>query len=116
MHQRLNLQVQEAMEELKEEQELLEIKHGSKPCMYLCIEREEARNQAASLSLERRSSVALAQPALKREKASKVGQVSASPSLEREPTLKREEDSEPPSLTCIFPPHLSVWLVVYLDL
>ena len=39
MHQRLNLRVQAAMEELEEEQESLEIKHGSKHCMYLNIER-----------------------------------------------------------------------------
>ena len=65
MHQRLNLQVQAAMEELEEEQEPLGVKHGSKHCMYLCIEREEARNQTTTLSLERELS-------LKREMASEV--------------------------------------------
>ena len=66
MHQRLNLQVQTTMEELEEEQEPLEFKHGNKHCMYLCIEREKARNQTATLSLER-------ELALKPERASEVG-------------------------------------------
>ena len=107
MHQRLNLQVQAAMEELEEEQEPLGIKHGSKHCMYLCIEREEERNQTATLSLERGLT-------LKRERASVVGQLSASPSLEHEPMLKREEDNVPPSFALCNIPKFRHWNILIL--
>ena len=82
------------MEELEEERETSEIKHGSKAYMDWSIEREEARKQTASLSLERRSSVAHAQPALKRERPSNVINFLPLSRSSEVPTLKREVDSE----------------------